>query len=162
MMTKPLRLAILVSCSASSRTGTMIAEWLYEIASDLNLFDVDMLNLAEWELPSIPMIKPAPAVQEVAQHLNERSEEADAFLVVTPECNRSFPTLLKITIEWNHTQGQRSRWASYCTVDAPTDSRHRTTAKGIGELHAVIAGESVQRVSSQSRTAVIPPLPVNS
>lgn len=106
MMTKALRLAMLVSCARSSNTGSMIADWLYEAAGNLDLFDVDRINLAEWELPPTPTLTPAPAVREVAQRLSARLAEADAFIIVTPEYNHSFPALLKIVIDWNHAQWQ--------------------------------------------------------
>jgi NAD(P)H-dependent FMN reductase len=83
MMTELLRLAMLVSCSRSSRTGAMIAEWLYETTSDLGLFVVDRLDLAGWELPPVPTLTPSPVVQEISQRLSRRLTEADAFLVVT-------------------------------------------------------------------------------
>jgi NAD(P)H-dependent FMN reductase len=106
MAMNALRLAMLVSCGRESRTGSMIADWLYETIRNLNLFDVDRLDLAEWELPPVPTYTPAPAVQEKARRLSARLEEADAYIIVTPEYNHSFPALLKIVIDWNHTQWQ--------------------------------------------------------
>lgn len=101
-----LRLAMLVSCGSASSTGSRIADWLDETVRHLDLFDLDRLDLAEWELPPIPSYAPPPAVREVADRLGGRLEEADAYLIVTPEYNHSFPALLKIVIDWNHTQWQ--------------------------------------------------------
>jgi NAD(P)H-dependent FMN reductase len=106
MMAKELRLAMLVACSSSSGTGAMIADWLHETASDLSSFDVDRLDLAEWQLPPVPTPAPAPAVEESARRLGGRLEDADAYVVVTPEYNHSFPAQLKIVIDWNHKQWQ--------------------------------------------------------
>jgi NAD(P)H-dependent FMN reductase len=105
-MMKPLRLAMLVSCGKSSVTGSAIADWLDETVCSLDLFEVDRLDLAEWELPPTPTFTPDPAVHDVVQRLRTRLGEADAFIIVTPEYNHSFPALLKIVIDWNHTQWQ--------------------------------------------------------
>lgn len=105
-MAKELRLAMLVACSSSSRTGAMIADWLCETASDVSGFELDRLDLAEWELPPVPTLAPAPDVEERVQRLRGRLDDADAFVIVTPEYNHSFPALLKIVIDWNHKQWQ--------------------------------------------------------
>ncbi len=103
-MTKVLNLAILVSCTKSSTAGATIADWLRDFANDLDNFEVERLDLVEWELPPTPTLTPSPAVREVADDLSARIEGADAFVIVTPEYNHSFPALLKIVIDWNYTQ----------------------------------------------------------
>jgi hypothetical protein len=57
-MTDALRLMMLVSCGKASNTGSMIADWLHHTTCDLNLFDVDRIDLAEWELPPVPTFTP--------------------------------------------------------------------------------------------------------
>lgn len=84
----------------------MIAEWLHATVRNLDLFEVDRLNLAEWELPPTPTFTPEPNVQETVRRLSTRLDEADAFVIVTPEYNHSFPALLKIVIDWTRTQWQ--------------------------------------------------------
>lgn len=105
-LNKALRLAMLVSCGKSSESGRVIADWLHETSRDIGLFDVDRLNLADLELPPTPMYVPPPHVQDVVRRLGARLAEADAFIVVTPEYNHSFPAQLKIIIDWNLTPWQ--------------------------------------------------------
>ncbi|WP_322987230.1 NADPH-dependent FMN reductase [Phaeacidiphilus oryzae] len=105
-MTSALRLAILVSCSSTSRTGAAIADWFQRTAADASPFEVDRIDLSDWQLPPVPELSPAPPVRETAELLGARLDRADAFVVVTPEYNHSFPALLKIAIDWNHRQWQ--------------------------------------------------------
>jgi len=101
-----LGLAMLVSCGKSSYTGRAIADWLQETIGDLGVFTVDRIELSDWELPPTPTFTPVPVVQEAVSHLGARLDGADAFIIVTPEYNHSFPAQLKIVIDWHHTQWQ--------------------------------------------------------
>jgi NAD(P)H-dependent FMN reductase len=105
-MARMLCVAMLVSCGKSSQTGRMIADWLDETTRDGGVFEVDRIELSDWELPPTPSFTPAPDVRDAVEHLSERLAGADAFIIVTPEYNHSFPALLKIVIDWNHTQWQ--------------------------------------------------------
>lgn len=137
-MTKSLRLALLVSCSRSSRTGAMIADWLHETTGTLNLFDVDRIDLAEWELPPTPTLAPTPAVQETVRQLSARMEAAEAFVIVTPEYNHSFPALLKTVIDWHHTQWQAKPVAFVSYGGRSGGIRATEQLRQVfGELHAV-------------------------
>lgn len=152
MMQELLRLAMLVSCSRSSRTGAMIAEWLYETTSDLSLFAVDRLDLVGWELPPVPTLTPSPAVQEISRRLSRRLTEADAFLVVTPEYNHSFPALLKIVIDWNHTQW-RAKPVAFVSYGGRSGGIRATEQlrQVFGELHAVSLRDGMSFHSPRDR-----------
>lgn len=130
----------------------MIADWLYETTRNTNLFDVDRINLAEWELPPTPTLTPTPAVQEVAQHLSARLEEADAFIIVTPEYNHSFPALLKIVIDWNHTQWQAKpvTFASYGGRGGGIRAAEQLR-QVLAELHAVSLRDGMSFHSPRDR-----------
>ncbi|NDZ79370.1 NAD(P)H-dependent oxidoreductase [Streptomyces sp. SID10853] len=95
---------MLVSCSGTSVMGAMIADWLQGTVAATDVFQADRLDLADWELPPTPSLTPEPAVRQIVESLGERIARADAFVVVTPEYNHSFPALLKTAIDWNSTQ----------------------------------------------------------
>lgn len=137
-MSKPLDLAILVSCTKESTAGAVIAEWLCGYAEDLGDFEIERLDLTDWELPATPTRKPDPAAQEVAADLSARIERADAFVIVTPEYNHSFPALLKIVIDWNYTQW-RTKPVAYVSYGGRGGGIRAVEQlrQVFGELHAV-------------------------
>ena len=151
-MTKALRLAMLVSCGKSSDTGRMIADWLYETSRDIGFFDVDRLNLADWELPPTPTYTPPPHVQEAAQQLGARLADADAFVIVTPEYNHSFPAQLKIVIDWNRVQWQAKPVAFVSYGGRSGGIRATEQLRQVfGELHAVSVRDGMSFHGPQDR-----------
>src|SRR5690606_41817874 len=51
-----------------------------------------------------PALDPDPARPEGMRELSERLAAADAFVIVTPDYNRSYPAALKAAIDWHFTQ----------------------------------------------------------
>jgi NAD(P)H-dependent FMN reductase len=82
------------TCSGISRAG---------LRED---FTVDLIDLAETELPSALSFKPGPEVRAELAKVSPRLAEADAFVVITPEYNHSFPAALKSLIDWHFGEWQ--------------------------------------------------------
>jgi NAD(P)H-dependent FMN reductase len=72
---------------------------------------VDVVDLAGTPLPlELPPVPPAlepdlPRPAEMAD-LTRRLAAADAFVLVTPDYNRSYPASLKAAIDWHYTEWQ--------------------------------------------------------
>ncbi|WP_309484240.1 NADPH-dependent FMN reductase [Streptomyces himalayensis] len=89
----------------------MVANWFIEQAEWQGEFAVDLIDLADTdiplELPSVPSAMqpelPRPAGMA---GLTRRLKAADAVVVVTPDYNRSFPASLKAAIDWHYTEWQ--------------------------------------------------------
>jgi NAD(P)H-dependent FMN reductase len=58
---------------------------------------VEVIDLAEAQLPEVLGEAAGPA----ASMVRERLADADAFVIVTPEYNHSFPAALKHAIDWH-------------------------------------------------------------
>lgn len=106
----PLRLAVIVGSVREGRFGPTVSHWVAETARAYGRYDVDLIDLAEAEhvLPvAFPdfAAPPSPDVERVRDGLSRRLAAADAFVVVTPEYNHSYPAPLKNTIDWF-----RSEW----------------------------------------------------
>ncbi|MGW8374208.1 NAD(P)H-dependent oxidoreductase [Streptomyces sp. ODS28] len=105
-----LRLAVIVGSVREGRFGPVVAEWFAEEARGHADFDVDVIDLAE--VRGLPVAFPdfaAPMPDEIERArggLGERLGAADAFVVVTPEYNHSFPASLKNAIDWFHAEWQ--------------------------------------------------------
>jgi NAD(P)H-dependent FMN reductase len=94
-----LRLAVIIGSTRNGRFGPTVAGWFAARARRRGDLDVDLIDLAEAGLPQTltDQDEPIPAqVRALAPRLNA----ADAFAVVTPEYNRSFPAPLKTAIDW--------------------------------------------------------------
>jgi NAD(P)H-dependent FMN reductase len=109
--TQPLNLAMIVGSVREGRFGPVVARWFAEQARAHGEFTVDVIDLADTPLPLVlPSVPPAiepdmPRPAEMAD-LTRRLGAADAFVVLTPEYNRSFPASLKAAIDWHYLEWQ--------------------------------------------------------
>jgi NAD(P)H-dependent FMN reductase len=100
----PIRLAMIVGSVREGRFGPTVANWFAGQAAGRDELSIDIVDLAEAPL-SLAMAavgtKPAP---DTARALAPRLDAADAFVVVTPEYNHSFPAALKNAIDHHNAQ----------------------------------------------------------
>ncbi|MDP9869913.1 MULTISPECIES: NADPH-dependent FMN reductase [Streptosporangium] len=98
-----MRVAIVIGSVRRGRFGPTAAAWLHSRACRRGDLDVDLIDLAEAWLPAVlpadfPARRaPGPAAVE---DLRPWPAAADAFVIVTPEYNHSFPASLKNAIDW--------------------------------------------------------------
>ena len=92
----PLHVAVLVGSVRQGRFAPVIARWFARLADTREGMTFDFIDLAETRLPADMPDPPPPEVQA----LGERLAAADAFVVITPEYNHSFPASLKNAIDW--------------------------------------------------------------
>lgn len=90
----PVKLALIVGSTREGRLGAAIARWFAAQAAPRTDLVIDVIDLAEARLPQ----SLDGRVPEVAA-LRPRLAEADAFVVLTPEYNHSFPAPLKTAID---------------------------------------------------------------
>ncbi|MGW6729569.1 NADPH-dependent FMN reductase [Nocardia sp. NPDC055029] len=107
MSAQRLKLAIIIGSVREGRFGPVVANWFAQQVDER--FEVDVIDLAEAELPAaLPPVPPAvdPDMPRPAgmSDLTERLAAADAYVVVTPDYNRSYPAALKSAIDWHYTQ----------------------------------------------------------
>ena len=106
-MTATLRVAVIIGSTRDGRFAPTVADWFATRAAESHPeLDLDLVDLAEADLPltmtGFGQPRP-PAVAELAPRLSE----ADAFVIVTPEYNHSFPAVLKSAIDWYHGEWSR-------------------------------------------------------
>ena len=95
----PLRLVIIIGSTRNGRFGPTVATWFAARAARRRDLATDVVDLAAAGLPST-LTDVDEAVPEPVRALAPRLAAADAFVVVTPEYNRSFPAPLKTAIDW--------------------------------------------------------------
>jgi NAD(P)H-dependent FMN reductase len=98
MTTRPLRLVVITGSTRDGRFGPTVTSWFTGLATSVAAMDLDVVDLADIELPVAHPAwgaQPSPAVAS----LGTRLDAADAFVIVTPEYNHSFPAVLKNAID---------------------------------------------------------------
>jgi NAD(P)H-dependent FMN reductase len=104
MSAAALRLVVINSSLREGRFGPTVARWsLGRIAERADL-DVDYLDLADHPLPLRLSQQPSSEDQAELSKVAPRLARADAFVVVTPEYNHSFPASLKNLLDWHYTE----------------------------------------------------------
>ncbi|MFG3050706.1 NADPH-dependent FMN reductase [Kitasatospora sp. NPDC048239] len=102
-----LRVAVLVGSTRDGRFAPVVTRWLTAHLAEYDDLDVDVVDLVETPLPTVfPSFgaPPAPGTEELLAAVSPRLEAADAFVLVTPEYNHSFPAALKNAIDWHNHQ----------------------------------------------------------
>lgn len=143
-MNETTRLVILIGSVREGRFGPVVAEWVAERARDHGAFEVDVVDLADVELPlALPAESPKLAGNAYPRpagmaEFTARLDKADAFVVVTPEYNHSYPASLKAAIDWHFAQ-----WAAkpvaFVSYGGAAGGRHAVLhlQNVLTELHAV-------------------------
>ncbi len=106
MTENPLPIALIVGSTREGRFGPTVATWFAEEARRRDDVDVEVVDLADTRLPADLSNRPGPEAQRSLAAVTPRLAAAEAFVVVTPEYNHSFPASLKTAIDWHYTQWQ--------------------------------------------------------
>ncbi|MEU6712028.1 NAD(P)H-dependent oxidoreductase [Nonomuraea sp. NPDC046802] len=110
-MNDTMTLAVITGSVREGRFGPTVTNWFAEQAGEHALFAVDVIDLAETPLPVTLPATPEEMTDvdgrpEDRRRLARRLAGADAFVVVTPEYNHSYPASLKNVIDWHFTEWQ--------------------------------------------------------
>ncbi len=100
-------LQIIVASTRPGRIGLPVAEWFRGRAVAHGGFDVELVDLAEWNLPLMDEPNHPRMRRYTNQHTLDWSakiDAADAFAFVMPEYNYGFTAPLKNAIDYLHTE----------------------------------------------------------
>ncbi len=97
-----LRIALIVGSVRSPRIADPLLTWLTAELEPLGWLRLDVIDLAGVDLPEADL---APG--GTGSPISGRLAAADAFVVLTPEYNHSFPSALKNAIDWHHVEWAR-------------------------------------------------------
>ncbi len=98
----PLHLALIVGSTREGRFGPTVARWFARQVESRPDIEVDVIDLADLDLPAVLSSRPNPAVDAYRRRL----ARSDAFVVVTPEYNHGYPAPLKQAIDLAHREWQ--------------------------------------------------------
>jgi NAD(P)H-dependent FMN reductase len=95
MFDPALKLTVIIGSTREGRLGETVARWFAQVAEARPDFRVDVVDLAEANLPTVHRDRPTPELEAFAA----RIDAADAIVVVTPEYNHGYPASLKLAID---------------------------------------------------------------
>jgi NAD(P)H-dependent FMN reductase len=137
---RPLKLAIIVGSTREGRAAPTVAEWLIDKTRHRNDIVVDLIDLADLDLPAVYPAQPGPAERSYIS----RIDQADCFLVVTPEYNHGYPASLKqaIDLPYKEWQAKPVGFVSYGGMSGGLRAVEQLR-QVFAELHAVTVRDSV-------------------
>ncbi|MFI9510848.1 NADPH-dependent FMN reductase [Nocardia sp. NPDC052566] len=98
-----LRVALILGSTRTGRFVPTVADWFADRVRRRRDLEPDRIDLAAVELPDQLTDHDEPAPAPVLA-LGARLAAADAFVVITPEYNGSFPAAVKNAIDWFDTE----------------------------------------------------------
>lgn len=102
-----MKLKIITSTNRSGAKGRIIANWISEYARENSDFNVEILDLAEINLPFMdepfhPVLKNYQF--EHTKKWSQMIEDADAFIIVLAEYNYGYPAPIKNALDYLHNE----------------------------------------------------------
>jgi NAD(P)H-dependent FMN reductase len=98
----PLRIAMIIGSTRQGRAGEAVGRWFAAQAKRREDIELSVVDLVDFALPARYPSEATPSMMAFAAEIGR----ADAFVVVTPEYNRSFPASLKQAIDCAYDEWQ--------------------------------------------------------
>ena len=140
----PLQLEVVIGSDREGRFGPTVADWFAGQAKNRSELTVSTLDLAEFPLPTGLTNRLDPGAAAALAESGSRLERADAFVVVTPEYNHSFPAVLKNALDWHSGRWRAKPVGFVCYGGISGGLRAVEQLRQIfAELHAVTVRDTV-------------------
>ncbi|GGY12544.1 NADPH-dependent FMN reductase [Streptomyces djakartensis] len=98
--TGPLRVTLVVGSNRHGRFGPVVADWLLSHLRGRDDLTAEVVDVAGAELPT--SFERTPEATAALAGITPKLAGADAFVVLTPEYNHSFPAGLKNLVDWHY------------------------------------------------------------
>lgn len=100
------KLQIIIGSTREGRNADVVCRWFLPVAQSHGAFEVEVLDLRDWPLPmfqetiaSVGDFADPTYSDLLVKRWNDKIGEADAYIIVTPEYNRTIPGVLKNAID---------------------------------------------------------------
>ncbi|MET7666753.1 NADPH-dependent FMN reductase [Micromonospora luteifusca] len=98
----PLRIAVIIGSTREGRAGDRITRWFVDQATPHDDLAVTVVDLGEYDFPASYPAEPTAPIRAFVREV----DQAEAFVVITPEYNHSFPAPLKQAIDYAYDEWQ--------------------------------------------------------
>jgi len=133
-----MKLQIIIGSTRPERVSHLLAPWAANEAKNLADTEVEIIDLLDYDLPFLdepisPQYNPERKPNPIAQKFLDKIKGADAYILITPEYNRSYPAALKNALDYIDFQFKQKPVALLA---------HGSTggAQAVGHLRGVIPG----------------------
>lgn len=111
MSEERFNIVVIVGSTREGRFAPTVADWFVTQASERADMAIDVIDLADVELPSVYPRHPSSAIAAYVANIGR----ADGFVVVTPEYNHGYPASLKqaIDLAYHEWQAKPVAFVSY-------------------------------------------------
>jgi NAD(P)H-dependent FMN reductase len=147
-MEAPIKLALIYGSTRETRFCDTIANWAANEVWSRKDFVLDLIDPAELDLPTRHGRDDSPALT----NLKRRLDDADAFIVVTPEYNHGYPAALKFLIDsaYRPWQAKPVAFVSYGGISGGLRAVEQLRLV-FAELHAVTIRDCVSFANPWNR-----------
>ncbi|WP_221357297.1 NADPH-dependent FMN reductase [Streptomyces beigongshangae] len=142
--TAPLKVAVIVGSNREGRFGPVVADWLLDRFQGRTDLTAEVVDTADAGLPTALSYSPSAEVAAELAKVTPKLAGADAFVVLTPEYNHSFPASLKALIDWHYEEWRAKPvgFVSYGGVSGGLRAVEQLR-QVFAELHAVTVRDTV-------------------
>jgi NAD(P)H-dependent FMN reductase len=133
-----MKLQIIIGSTRPQRVSHLLAPWAANEAKNLEDTEVEIVDLLDYDLPFLdepisPQYNPERKPNPVAQKFLDKISKADAYILITPEYNRSYSAALKNALDYIDFQFKQKPVALLA---------HGSTggAQAVGHLRGVLPG----------------------
>jgi NAD(P)H-dependent FMN reductase len=99
------KIAVIIGSTREGRFGDKAGAWIAQELTSFSDAQTDIIDLRDYDMPFFdspvsPAYKTDPFTHESVERFTQKIAEADAYVVVTPEYNRSTSAVLKNAFDW--------------------------------------------------------------
>ncbi|MCM2388539.1 NADPH-dependent FMN reductase [Streptomyces albipurpureus] len=147
----PLKLVVILASNREGRFGPVISDWFLEQTVQRLDFSVELIDLRAADLGTHLGANPAPEVGAALAEITPKLDEADSFVVITPEYNHSFPASIKSLIDWHFSEwrGKPVGFVSYGGMSGGLRAVEQLRLV-FAEMHAVTIRNTVSFHNAQA------------
>lgn len=100
-----MKLQIIIGSTRPERVSHLLAPWAANEANNLADTEVEIVDLLDYDLPFLdepisPQYNPERKPNPIAQKFLDKISKADAYILITPEYNRSYSAALKNALDY--------------------------------------------------------------
>lgn len=139
-----LNVAIILGSTRPNRVSEPVGKWALERAKAIEGWNPEIIDLRDWPLPFYQEDKPVMMLQgaysvDLAKKWAAKIAGMDAFIVVAPEYNYSFPAVLKNAFDYLFTEWNKkpAGFIGYGSVGGTRSVEQLRLVAGGLQMHAV-------------------------
>jgi len=100
-----MKVQIIIGSTRPERVSDKVAKWVAQAAKELSDSTAELVDLADYQLPYLdepisPQYNPERQPNAEAKKFLDKISGADAYVLVTPEYNRSYSAVLKNALDY--------------------------------------------------------------